>query len=124
MTIAPHDPQHSQPPIPGLRPGAQVMRPESLAAIQPSRLSGSRAFMNKMLRERWDISIQRFDVNADSEGVVVYSIKAPTMEFSFIGFSRPPRRTARTGRIIGQAWDMMGALIEGAATEADIRSAQ
>ncbi len=124
MTIAPHDPQHIQPPVPGLRPGAQVMRPESLAAIQPSRLSGSRAFMNKMLRERWDISIQRFDVNADSEGVVVYSIKAPTMEFSFIGFSRPPSRTARTGRIIGQAWDMMGALIEGAATKADIRSAQ
>ncbi|PWJ79729.1 hypothetical protein C7441_1145 [Pseudaminobacter salicylatoxidans] len=122
MTIAPHDPRHTGQP--GLRPGAQVMRPESLAAIQPSRLSGARAFMNKMLRERWDISIERFDVNVESEGVCVYSIKAPTMEFSFIGFSRPPSRTARTGRIIGQAWDMMGALIEGRATEADIQSAR
>lgn len=122
MTIAPHDPRHIGQP--GLRPGAQVMRPESLAAIQPSRLSGSRAFMNKMLRERWDISIERFDIDANSEGTVVYSIKAPTMEFSFIGFSRPPSRTARTGRIIGQAWDMMGTLIEGAATEADIESAR
>ncbi|WP_176038518.1 hypothetical protein [Brucella tritici] len=108
-------------PVP--RPGAEVMRSTNLAAIQPSRLSGSRAFMNRMLREKWDINIERFDVNADADGTVVYSIKTPTMEFSFIGFSRPPSRTARTGRIIGQAWDMMGALIEGRATEADVESA-
>ena len=100
------------------------MRPESLAAIQPSRLSGARAFMNKMLRERWDISIVRFDVDADAAGTVVYSIKAPDREFSFIAFSRPPSRTARTGRIIGQAWDMMGTLSEGRATEADIEQAR
>lgn len=106
------------------RAGSQVMRPETLAAIQPSRLSGARAFMNRMLREHWDISIVRFDVDANAEGVVVYSIKAPDREFSFIGFSRPPSRTARTGRIIGQAWDMMGTLNEGPATEADIEAAR
>lgn len=106
------------------RAGSQVMRPESLAAIQPSRLSGARAFMNKMLRERWDISIVRFDVDANAAGTVVYSIKAPDREFCFIAFSRPPSRTARTGRIIGQAWDMMGTLSEGRATEADIEQAR
>ncbi|WP_269933117.1 hypothetical protein [Aminobacter sp. HY435] len=116
------NPQHSEPAAMAVarRAGAQVMRPESLAAIQPSRLSGARAFMNKMLRERWDIAIERFDVDADASGTVVYSIKAQDREFSFIGFSRPPSRTARTGRIIGQAWDMMGTLNEGPATEADI----
>ncbi|HWK65810.1 MAG TPA: hypothetical protein VNS34_12775 [Rhizobiaceae bacterium] len=107
-----------------MRKASQVMLPESLAAIQPSRLSGARAFMNRMVRERWDISMVRFDVDSNAEGTVVYSIKAPDREFSFIGFSRPPSRTARTGRIIGRAWDMMGTLNEGPATEADIESAR
>nr|CAD6595957.1 hypothetical protein RFYW14_00177 [Pseudorhizobium flavum] len=109
-------------PLP--RPGHEVMKTSRLAAIQPSRLSGTRAFMNKMIRERWSISIVRFDVDSNADGTVVYSIKAPEQEFSFIGFSRPPSRTARTGRIIGQAWDMMGALIEGPATEEEIESAR
>jgi len=106
------------------RPGDEVMKTSRLAAIQPSRLSGTRAFMNKMIRERWDISNVLFDVDGNAEGTVIYSIKAPGQEFSFIGFSRPPSRTARTGRIIGQAWDMMGTLIEGPATEAEIETAR
>ncbi|MFC4171393.1 hypothetical protein ACFOYU_04885 [Microvirga sp. GCM10011540] len=100
------------------------MRPEKLAAFQPSRISITRALMNKMVRERWEISIERFDVDETATGTVVYSIKAPHQEFSFIAFSRPPSRKARTGRIIGQAWDMMGTLNEGPATEADIQSAR
>ncbi|WP_041366202.1 hypothetical protein [Neorhizobium galegae] len=106
------------------RPGQEVMKTSRLAAIQPSRLSGTRALMNKMIRERWDISNVLFDVDENAEGIVVYSIKVPDQEFSFIGFSRPPSRTARTGRIIGQAWDMMGALIEGPATEIEIETAR
>lgn len=107
-----------------LRPASVLMTPARLAAIQPSRVSGARAFMNKMTRERWDISLQRLDVDENASGTVVYSIKSPTHEFSFIAFSFPPSRTARTGRIIGRAWDMIGTLNEGPATEADIESAR
>lgn len=110
--------------VPQPRPAQFIMQPERLAAIQPSRLSITRALMNRMLRERWDISVQRFDVDAAGEGTVIYSIRTLRQEFSFIAFSRPPSRTARTGRIIGQAWDMMGTLNEGPATEADIASAR
>lgn len=106
------------------RPAEKVMQPESLSAIQPCRLSGTRALMNRMIRERWDIRVERFDVDANAEGTIVYSIRTPSREFSFIGFSRPPSRTARTGRIIGRAWDMMGTLNEGPASEADIESAR
>ncbi|MDF0602117.1 hypothetical protein P1J78_15355 [Psychromarinibacter sp. C21-152] len=109
---------------PGLRDWREVMKPKRLAAMQPSRLSGTRAFMAKMIRERWDISLERFDINADAEGTVVYSIKAPGQEFSFIAFSYPPRPEGRTGRIIGRAWDMKGTLNEGPATEADIERAR
>ena len=100
------------------------MRPQSLAALQPSRFSISHSLMARMVRERWSIAIERFDVDATASGVVVYSIRTPRQEFSLIAFSRPPSRTARTGRIIGRAWDMMGTLNEGPATEADIESAR
>ena len=100
------------------------MRPERLAAIQPSRVSITRALMNRMVRERWDIRKERFDVDANSNGTVIYSIRTPSQEFSFIAFSFPPSRTARTGRIIGRAWDMMGTLNEGPATEADVELAR
>ncbi len=106
------------------RPASVLMTPARLAAIQPSRISGARAFMNKMVRERWDISVQRFDIDENAAGTFVYSIKSPDREFSFIGFSYPPSRTARTGRIIGRAWDMMGTLNEGPATDADIEAAR
>lgn len=109
---------------PAPREGRDIMRPHRLAAIQPSALSGARAMIAKMARERWDISNIRFDVDAEAVGTVVYSIRTPTREFSFIGFSRAPTGKARTGRIIGQAWDMMGTLNEGPATEADILSAR
>lgn len=109
---------------PGLRDWRQVMQPQRLAAMQPSRLSGARAFMARMIRERWDISLQRFDIDASAEGTAVYSIKAPGQEFSFVAFSYPPRTEGRTGRIIGRAWDMKGTLNEGPATEADIESAR
>lgn len=104
------------------RPASELMRPERLAALQPGRMSITRSLMNRMLRERWDISKQRFDVDATGVGTVVYSIKTPTQEFSFIAFSFAPTRTARTGRIIGRAWDMMGTLNEGPATDADIEA--
>lgn len=109
---------------PAPRPATTLMTPQRLSAIQPSRLSASRALMNRMIRERWDISVERFDIDAEGVGTVVYAIRTPKQEFSFIAFGRAPSRKARTGRIIGQAWDMMGTLNEGPATEADIASAR
>ncbi len=109
---------------PGLRDWRGLMQPARLAAMQPSRLSGARAFMAKMIRERWDIENQRFDVDAEGAGTVVYSIKSPMQEFSFIAFSYPPKREGRTGRIIGRAWDMKGTLNDGPASQADIDNAR
>ncbi len=95
----------------------RVMRPERLAAIQPSRLSITRSLMNKDAARALGHSRNAFDIDAAGAGTVVYSIKTPSQEFSFIAFSFPPSRTARTGRIIGRAWDMMGTLNEGPATK-------
>ena len=109
---------------PGLRDWRGLMKPERLAAMQPSRLSGTRAMMNRMIRERWQITTERFDVDAEARGTIVYSIKTPRQDFSFIAFSLTPKREGRTGRIIGRAWDMMGTLNEGPATAEAIESAR
>lgn len=107
-----------------LRPASEVMRPEALAAMQPSALSGARALIAKMTRERWQIRCRELDVAADGSGTAVYSITTPRQEFSFIAFTFAPRSEGRTGRIIGRAWDMMCALSEGAATDSEIASAR
>jgi hypothetical protein len=104
------------------RPADFLMRPERLGAMQPSRLSLSRAFALKMARQGWRIEARRFDVDAEARGTVVYEVIAPTRRFTFCAFSVPPRREGRTGRIIGRAWDMQGALIEGPPDEGAIEA--
>ena len=99
-----------------------VMRPERLGAMQPSRLSLSRALMLKALRERWHIERHRFDIDAEARGTAVYEILAPGRSFTFCAFSVSPQRSGRTGRIIGRAWDMQGALLEGPPDEAAIEA--
>lgn len=111
-------------PAPALREADDLLRPGCLAALQPSRLSGSRAFMNKMIRERWDIRLDRMDVDAEARGTIIYTVRTPAGDFTLIAFSFPPRTEGRTGRIIGQAWDMMCSLQEGLATEEDIELAR
>ena len=90
MTSALH--QRDDDGRPAIRNWQELMKPSRLVAMQPSRLSRSRAIMNKMIRERWDIRIERFDVDADAVGTVVYAIKTPQQEFSLIAFSFAPER--------------------------------
>lgn len=94
-----------------------LMQPERLAAFQPSRISCSRALMAQAITERWRVATRRFDIGADSAGTAVYEIATPGGTFSFVAFSNAPQQAGRTGRIIGRAWDMTGALVEGVADE-------
>ena len=122
MTAALH--QYDATGRPTLRNPQVLMRPERLAAMQPSRLSGTWSVMNRMIAERWDIRLERMDVDAEANGTILYSIRIGDHEFSFIAFSRAPNPEARTGRIIGRSWDMMGTLNEGPATEDTIEAAR
>jgi hypothetical protein len=96
------------------------MQPQRLAALAPTRLSASRALVHRMSRERWNIEIVRFDIDERARGEAVYRIRTPTMTFSFIAFSFEPTLEGRTGRIIGESWDQMGALVEGEVSQADV----
>lgn len=96
-----------------MRPPARLMRPERLASIQPSRVSASRSLIAKASRERWQITRERFDIDERARGIASYAIDAAGWRFTFPVFSFEPRTEGRTGRIIGRAWDMMAALVEG-----------
>ncbi|ASR36699.1 hypothetical protein BAY61_18715 [Prauserella marina] len=97
------------------RDPSELMQPRRLAAMQPTRLSASRSLIEKMTRERWNIELSTMDVTDAGDGVAVYRVDTGSDVFSFAAFSSEPRMVDRTPRIIGQSWDMVGALWEGEA---------
>ncbi|MCW2239764.1 hypothetical protein [Azospirillum canadense] len=105
-----------------MRSPAELMLPERLAAIQPSRISASRALMNRAVRERWTITRTGFDIDERGRGTAAYRIDAGGWRFSFPVFSFEPSDKGRSGRIIGRSWDMMGALVEGDISPADVET--
>jgi hypothetical protein len=102
-----------------MRTPSRLMTAERLAALQPSRVSASRALMSRAVKQRWVIKQTRFQIDKTGRGIACYRIDIGGWRFSFPVFSFQPSATGRTGRIIGRAWDMMGALVEGDMTAAD-----
>ena len=107
---------------PGPREAAALMVPERLSVLQTSRLSATRLLMAKAIRERWRIERLEWQVDDRARGTAHYRIHTPAMPFDLIVLSNEPKQEGRMGRIIGQAWDMMGALVEGPASAADARA--
>ncbi|KQV25396.1 hypothetical protein ASC97_25705 [Rhizobium sp. Root1203] len=105
-----------------MRSAGEMMQPERLAAIQPSRISASRALAGRAIRGRWQILCKRFDIDEKGNGVAEYRIEIGGWRFSFPVYSFEPSPHGRTGRIIGRAWDMMGALVEGEMSRADFET--
>lgn len=102
-----------------MRPASRLMRPEALAAIQPSRISSARYMIARASANRWTIRQSAFDIDDRGRGTANYTIDAEGWRFSFPVYSFEPTNRERTGRIIGRAWDMMGALVEGDVTPAE-----
>lgn len=95
----------------------QIMTPAGLSAMQPNRLSSSRSLVNRMLAEGWTVERLRFDVDADGAGEAAYRVSAGERVFDFVVFAFATRDQERTQRIFDAGWDMMGALLDGAATD-------
>ncbi|RGE20063.1 hypothetical protein D1J51_10050 [Leucobacter sp. wl10] len=102
----------------------RVMDPRSLAAMQPNRLSASRSFLAKMLHEGWRVDRDELRIDARGNGSARYTITTPTGSITFAAWLREPRGANRTGRIIGTSWDMLGTLIDGIATDAQIETSE
>lgn len=97
------------------------MKPNRLSVLQTSRLSATRLLMSMAIREKWRIERLQWDIDDRARGTALYRINTKTMPFDFIVHSFEPKQEGRMGRIIGRAWDMMAALIEGPVPADDIR---
>ena len=103
-----------------MRPPEVLMTPARLSVLQPSRVSVTRLLMAKAIRERWSVKRLRWNIDERARGTALYRIETGAMPFDFVVHSFEPKKEGRIGRIIGRAWDMMAALIEGPVSEADI----
>jgi hypothetical protein len=82
-------------------------------ALPANPLSATRTLMDRMNRERWEITLVRADLTPEGDGTLVYRIDAGGRVLSVAAFSAEPRMVNRTPRIIGSSWDVLGALMEG-----------
>ena len=97
-----------------------LLQPDRLRSLPASRISAGRSLLEKMQREQWRFELVAFDVDERAEGEALYRIHAGNdWVFDFVIYSFEPTLDGRTGRITGQNWDMMGALIEGPTTAED-----
>ena len=108
MTAAVRSHDADTPPRP--RAPADIMRAQSLAAMQPCRISAARALMIRAVRERWKITRLSFDIDAKAKGNAFYRIETPGRVFDFPVYSFEFSPKGRTGRIIGRLQPGQGEL--------------
>lgn len=96
-----------------LRPAGQVMQLERLGSLHASRLSFVRSLVRQMGRQRWQISCTRFDLDAQGHGTAVYRLQTPNGHYHGVFFSQPLEDSARSDRVIAEAWDVTFGVVEG-----------
>lgn len=80
--------------------------------------------MSKMIKENWRIERQVFELDDRGNGQARYAISTPEGSLTFLAYLREPSGKNRTGRIIGTSWDMIGALLDGVATDEQVRETE
>ncbi|MDT4813375.1 hypothetical protein FQZ97_463570 [compost metagenome] len=101
-----------------MRPASLVMDLERLGSLHQSRLSFMRSLVRRIMRERWQIDAQRFELDADGYGTVIYRIRTRGDLFSFVLFSQYLAPEKRNDRVIASEWDLTMALCEGEVDDA------
>ncbi|MDR6688925.1 hypothetical protein J2Y41_004523 [Arthrobacter sp. 1088] len=99
----------------------RMMDPRNLGALQPTRISAARSFLRTMSTERWSIRCDSLKLDSSGNGSARYTVSTPRGALTFVAWLREPSAENRTGRIIGTSWDMLGSLIDGIATDEQVR---
>ena len=81
------------------------MRLARMGAFHPTRVSFVRTLVRRMAREQWRIERERFDLDADGYGDIVYRVVTPTGTLRFVAFSNWLDPSDRTDRVIATQWD-------------------
>ena len=81
------------------------MRLERMGAAFPTRLSFMRSLLRRMGREGWRVTRERFDLDDQGFGTVVYRATTPERVYSLIGFSHDLDPAMRTDRLASAILD-------------------
>lgn len=96
-----------------LRDPDRVLDPADLGGARYTRHSFARTLVRRAAGRGWRVETERFDVDDEGRGTVVYRVAAEGHEWRFVAFSDRIAEADRTDRVIAQAWDITGALVEG-----------
>ncbi|MCX4728883.1 hypothetical protein [Streptomyces sp. NBC_01306] len=100
------------------RPADQVLDPEELGSSRHTRHSFARSFLRTAAAQRWTVTRETWDIDAQGRGEAVYRIDADGHELRFAAFSTVLPDGQRTDRVVAEAWDVTAALVEGPWNEA------
>ncbi|NDZ77876.1 hypothetical protein G3I19_04920 [Streptomyces sp. SID10853] len=95
------------------RPADQVLDPEDLGSARHTRHSFARSFLRVAAAQRWTVTRETWDIDAQGRGEAVYRIDAEGHELRLAVFSTVLPDGQRTDRVVADAWDITAALVEG-----------
>jgi len=96
-----------------MRSEAVIMTPSMLRLAKASNFSFSRSLVDRLMRERWQVSRRHLQVGSDARGLIVYRIDSPGQTFTFAASCDGLPDVERTGRIMEDTVDFHGVLYEG-----------
>jgi hypothetical protein len=107
-------PEHVATAIGIMRSPAEIMTASTMMRVKASGLSFARSFVERMCRERWDLSRQHCEIDQNGAGLVVYRVSAAGHTFTFAVRSDPLDDTQREGRARDNDLDFHGVIFAGA----------
>lgn len=103
-----------------MRPAGEVLDPADLGGARCTRHSFARTLLRRAAAYGWRVATERFDVDDHGRGTVVYRVAAEGHVWRFVAFSSEIAEAERTDRVVAEAWDITGALVEGDLDDARI----
>jgi hypothetical protein len=97
-----------------LRSPEVVMAPTQLGAARLTRYSFTRTLLRRAARDGWQSRLVDFDMDAEGRGHAVYRTDIDGRQFDFVAFTTTLDESLHTDRVIAPAWEVSGALVEGA----------
>lgn len=90
-----------------------AMDPGELGSARITRHSFARALTRHVAQQGWKVSRRLWEMDGLGRGVAIYRVDMGTVVVEQIAFSQVISEEMRTDRVIAQAWDVTGALVDG-----------
>lgn len=104
-----------------MRPPAVVCDPADMGGARSTRHSFSRQLIRELGSGRWSFRRTLFDLDDLGRGTATYEIESEGNQvMTMVLFSQIIGEESRTDRVIAEAWDVTGALLEGRRSDSDI----